>query len=50
MGGECKDLFASLVDCNQRNEYNFATKCKDIRNALEKCAVQNKTGEIGKSY
>mmetsp|Transcript_108184 Transcript_108184/g.161846 ORF Transcript_108184/g.161846 Transcript_108184/m.161846 type:complete len:116 (+) Transcript_108184:116-463(+) len=50
MGGECKDLFASLVACNEKNEYNFATKCKSIRDALEKCAVKNKVGELGKNY
>jgi hypothetical protein len=50
MGGECKDLFASLVACNQKNEYSFATKCKSIRDALEKCAVKNKVGELGKNY
>mmetsp|Transcript_37283 Transcript_37283/g.90535 ORF Transcript_37283/g.90535 Transcript_37283/m.90535 type:complete len:114 (+) Transcript_37283:96-437(+) len=48
--GECADLFADVMKCNSKNEYNYGRMCKDVRRALETCAAKNKYGEFGKKY
>jgi hypothetical protein len=35
------------MTCNRKNEYNYGIKCKQIRQALQECAVKNGMGEIG---
>jgi hypothetical protein len=48
--GPCAEILEALIECNNKNEYNFGKKCLDVRTALQKCAVKNKFGELGKDY
>jgi hypothetical protein len=50
VGGDCAELFQSVMTCNAKNEYNYGRKCKEVRRALEDCAAKNKYGEFGKAY
>ena len=44
---KCSKEYEAMKDCLSSNPSTWA-KCKEIREALEKCAVKNKLGDIGK--
>ena len=47
-GGECNSLYEDLIACNERNEYDYGKKCKNVREALQMCAIKNNLGELKK--
>mmetsp|Transcript_26316 Transcript_26316/g.61660 ORF Transcript_26316/g.61660 Transcript_26316/m.61660 type:complete len:113 (+) Transcript_26316:100-438(+) len=46
--GECNSLFEDVMTCNGKNIYDYAKKCKEVRESLQMCAIKNKLGELGK--
>mmetsp|Transcript_14294 Transcript_14294/g.39404 ORF Transcript_14294/g.39404 Transcript_14294/m.39404 type:complete len:115 (-) Transcript_14294:341-685(-) len=46
----CADLLEDVQKCNKNNEYDYGRKCISVRDALVKCAAQNKVGEFGKNF
>ena len=46
--GECSTLYEQLIECNGDNIYDYASKCKEVRDSLQMCAVKNKLGELSK--
>eukprot|EP00535_Pseudo-nitzschia_heimii_P009331 CAMPEP_0197178202 /NCGR_PEP_ID=MMETSP1423-20130617/3567_1 /TAXON_ID=476441 /ORGANISM="Pseudo-nitzschia heimii, Strain UNC1101" /LENGTH=110 /DNA_ID=CAMNT_0042627905 /DNA_START=90 /DNA_END=425 /DNA_ORIENTATION=- len=45
--GECSSLYDDLIECNGKNIYDYAAKCKQVRDSLQMCAIKNKLGELG---
>jgi len=46
--GECSSLYDDLIECNSINIYDYASKCKQVRNSLQMCAIKNKLGELSR--
>ena len=46
--GECSNLYDDLIECNGNNIYDYAARCKQVRDSLQMCAIKNKFGELGK--
>ena len=47
-GGECNSLYEDLIACNERYEYDYGKKCKNVRESLQMCAIKTNIGELKK--